>query len=246
MSAHRCAATWHARHSGTPACACVPPAAMGSGWCASTVSRDPQRAHRPPVRASVRRAATRPTARAETPFDAIVLRLRWDDVDLPGGSVRVRGTKTSASDRWAEMLPALRDDRDDLLPLKARRDPRPQDLVVPTARGTAQGKDNARERWWKAAVREANVHLAEAGPRGFRSRATGRLRCTRPGGRSSASSWPSAWDLGRVMDNIWHTSVATTYETYRRQLNRRDGASRRATAGSRSAARQRRSWSRRP
>lgn len=148
------------------------------------------------------------------------LALRWSDVDLADGAVRIKGTKTDAADRWCELLPPL---RDDLLALKARRSPRLTDLILPTRVGTRQNKDNSR-RWWDAIVGEANLRLADEG---FEPIATeGPEKLTPHGCRRTFISATLAlgWDIGRVMDAVGHATIAMTAETYRRQLNRRDGA----------------------
>lgn len=118
------------------------------------------------------------------------------------------------------MLPPL---RDDLLALKARRSPRRTDLVLPTCAGTKQGKDNAR-RWWDEIVAEANHRLSGMG--GEPIRVEGPLRLTPHAARRTFISATLAlgWDVGRVMDAVGHSTAAMTLETYRRQVNRRDGA----------------------
>lgn len=148
------------------------------------------------------------------------LGLRWADVDLAKGSIRIRGTKTESGDRWTEMLPPL---RDDLLVLKARRAPKPTDLVLPTSVGTPQGKDNAR-RWWDAIVREANVRLSDVGYEPIAVDGADKLTPHAARRTFISATLALGWDVGRVMDSVGHATAAMTLQTYRRQVRRGDGA----------------------
>jgi integrase len=70
--------------------------------------------------------------------------LRWRDVDLAAGRVTVGHAKTDAGVREVDLLPVLRE-----ILVEHKADARrtgPDDLVFPTAKGTARTKDNARQR----------------------------------------------------------------------------------------------------
>jgi integrase len=113
--------------------------------------------------------------------------------------------------------------RDDLLALKARRSPEPADLVLPTVRGTRQGKDNSR-RWWTAIVDAANVRLAAQGYEPIATDGPGKLTPHAARRTFISAVLALGWDVGRVMDAVGHATAAMTLETYRRQIHRGDGA----------------------
>ena len=70
------------------------------------------------------------------------LDLCWRDVDLAGGRIRVRGTKTDAAERSVEILPAL---RDDLAALAAAHPERSAgERVFGTRTGEARSQSNVR------------------------------------------------------------------------------------------------------
>jgi integrase len=72
------------------------------------------------------------------------LALRWRDVDLAGGRIRVADSKTDAGVRWVPILPAL---RDELLSRKtSTRYPGPENLVFCSRTGSKLSKDNTRTR----------------------------------------------------------------------------------------------------
>ncbi len=87
--------------------------------------------------------------------------LRWRDVDLANGRLRVNGTKTSAADRDLVMLPAL---RDELLAHKATATfDAPEDHVFGNGKGNGQDRNNTRDRVFKPAIRRANIELIAGG-----------------------------------------------------------------------------------
>lgn len=96
------------------------------------------------------------------------LDLRWRDVDLAGGRLRVHGTKTAAASRTVEILPALRDEL--LAYAAACRDRRPDGLVFGTAPagdrypgGAQRSPSNVRNRVLGRAVEDANATLSARG-----------------------------------------------------------------------------------
>jgi len=86
------------------------------------------------------------------------LELRWRDVDLANGRLRIRGTKTDAAERTVELLPIL---RDELATYAAgRRERGPDDRVFTSSRGGRVSESNVRNRALGPAVEKANVALA--------------------------------------------------------------------------------------
>jgi integrase len=87
--------------------------------------------------------------------------LRWRDVDLAGGAIRVREAKTDAGVRTVDVQPEL---RDELVELRARaRFDGPDDLVFGTRTGRQQNRNNIRRRILLRAVARANERIAERG-----------------------------------------------------------------------------------
>jgi integrase len=88
------------------------------------------------------------------------LKLRWREVDLAGGRLRVRESKTSAGVRYVDLLPVL---HDELTTLKANRTPESGALVFPSAVGTAQDRNRTRNRILNPAIEHANEQLIAEG-----------------------------------------------------------------------------------
>ena len=87
------------------------------------------------------------------------LDLRWGDVHLAAGRIRVEKAKTDAGERDVRLLPAL---RDELAALKARtQDTAADALVFGTATGRRQGPSNVRRRVLAPTVERADEHLGE-------------------------------------------------------------------------------------
>jgi integrase len=143
------------------------------------------------------------------------LALRWRDVDLAAGVIRVRGTKTAAAAREVDLLPAL---RDVLAALKARRDPSRDDLLFVTSRGTSYDRHNVTRRLFKPAVERANARLAADGLDPLPAITPHSLR------RTYASVLVALGeDVGHVMDSLGHTDAGFTLSVYRKAMKRRDG-----------------------
>jgi integrase len=142
--------------------------------------------------------------------------LRWRDVDLVAGRIRVGEAKTDAGVRVVDMLPVL---RDEILTWKARA-PRtkPADYVFATGTGGRPSKDNLRSRIVHVAIDRANERLDAAGqaplPPGL----------TPHGLRHTYASILIA--LGKnpryVMAQIGHTDPAFTLRLYTHEMERRD------------------------
>jgi integrase len=88
------------------------------------------------------------------------LSLRWRDVDLGRGVIRVHGTKTQADERVVNLLPALHDDLGDY---RARLDPDPGALVFGTTNGARHSESNVRQRILAPAIEHANEQLERDG-----------------------------------------------------------------------------------
>jgi len=144
------------------------------------------------------------------------LGLRWSQVDLAAGKLRVRGTKTAAAARTIDMLPAL---RDELMALKVARDPGRDELVFGTSRGAKDSPSNVRRRVLAAAVEKANERLARED--------AGELpdKLTPHSLRRTFASLLIA--LGRdprvVMGQLGHTDPHLTLRVYAREMAREDG-----------------------
>lgn len=150
-----------------------------------------------------------------------MLELRWRDVDVAGGTITVRASKTDAGVRQVDMLPAL---RDELLALKAAtRDAQPNRLVFPTTTGERHGPSNIRRRVLAPAVELASAKLVEAGdvplPDGLTPH---KLRHT-----FASLLVALGVDPGAAMDQLGHTDPSFTLRVYRHGM-RRDPASREA------------------
>lgn len=88
------------------------------------------------------------------------LDLKWVDVNLADGKLKVRGSKTAAGVRTVDLLPVL---RDELLAYKAKvADCSPTTLVFGTSTGGRQSETNVRRRILAPAVEKANAALVEA------------------------------------------------------------------------------------
>jgi integrase len=143
--------------------------------------------------------------------------LCWRDVDLSGGRITVRASKTDAGVRQIDLLPAL---RDELAALKAGGRARADDLVFPTMAGGRQNPSNIRNRVLSSAVTRANERLAEAREVPLPERLTPhKLRHT-----FASLLVALGVDPGSVMDQLGHTDPAFTLRVYRHGM-RRDTAS---------------------
>ncbi len=153
-----------------------------------------------------------------------LLDLRWRDVDLASGRLRIKQTvgetaKTDAGHRDVTLLPAL---RDVLTRLKADRlGVEPDSYVFGTARGGRQSESNVRQRVLAPAVERANAALVAAGvaplpdgltPHGLR--------------RTFASLlYATGTDPRTVMAEMGHTNEGLALRIYAQAI-RRDAASR--------------------
>ena len=152
------------------------------------------------------------------------LSLRWRDVDLARGEIKIRASKTDAGVRAVNVLPAL---RDELTAYKARLGHVADDgLVFGTSPGARQSPSNVRQRILAKAVEEANRLLADEGleslPEGLTPHS---LRRTFASILFAIGETPPY-----VMAQMGHTTPALTLRIYARQMDRRDGESERLKA----------------
>ncbi len=89
-----------------------------------------------------------------------LLALRWRDVDLTAGRLRVTDAKTDAGVREVDLLPAL---KDILFDYWTSRPAAADALVFPTSTGRRQGATNVRRRVLAKAVERANDRREGAG-----------------------------------------------------------------------------------
>jgi integrase len=144
--------------------------------------------------------------------------LRWRDVDLANGRMRVGEAKTDAGVRDVDLVPAL---ADELATWKARAPrARPSDFVFATATGRRPSRDNPRDRVFGAATKRAAKALDEAKvdvplPEGL----------TPHGMRHTCCSLLFA--IGRdpryVMGFLGHADPAFTLRVYAHEMRRGDG-----------------------
>jgi integrase len=143
-----------------------------------------------------------------------LLALRWRDVDLAAGWLKVGESKTDAGRRRVKIRGAL---RDTLLDLRARRDGVEQRaLVFPTRTGRSNSPENVRNRVLAVAVKRANSRLEADGlpplPEGLTPHS---LR------RTFASL---LYALGEpppvVMDEMGHTDPALALKVYAQAMRR--------------------------
>jgi integrase len=152
-----------------------------------------------------------------------LIALRWRDIDLAGKRIMVRPSKADDGISEVELLPVL---HDELTTYKAGAlRTAPEQLVFPSAAGTALSDGNIRNRVLAKAVARANETLTAQGelplPDGLTPH---KLRHT------FASLLVTAGvDPGRVMDQLRHADPSFTLRVYRHAMGR-DAASRKRLA----------------
>lgn len=144
-----------------------------------------------------------------------VLALRWRDVELAVGRIRVPGTKTDAAvDRTVYLLPLLRDELAELAAVRRGSDP--DALVFATATGKGYSRSNIRQRVLAPAVERANANLARRGieplPEGLTHHA---LRRT-----FASVLYALGRDPGTVMDEMGHADEGLALRIYRQAMRR--------------------------
>ena len=143
-----------------------------------------------------------------------LLALRWRDLDLDAGWLRVEQSKTDAGTRSIKIRGAL---RLELLSVRTRRvGVDSDDFVFATATGKQQSADNFRARVLHAALAQANRELSELGlaplPEGITPHS---LRRT-----FASVLYALGEDPGVVMDEMGHTDPALALRVYRQAMRR--------------------------
>jgi integrase len=149
------------------------------------------------------------------------LSLRWRDVDLAAGTLRVLRSKTYAGEREVDLLPLL---RDELTELKARRSPDRAALVFGTSRGGKESASNVRSRLLRPAAERASAALEERGRDGLPKLTPHSLR------RTFATFLVAAGDEhGRPVDPLYladqlgHEDPTLSLKVYAQVVRRKDG-----------------------
>jgi integrase len=140
--------------------------------------------------------------------------LRWRDVDLDSGWLRVGESKTPAGRRRVKLRGAL---AQELGAVRVRHaDAVVDDYAFATSRGGKQSKDNIRSRVLKAAVTRANENLAKRKlaplPEGLTPHS---LRRT-----FASVLYALGEDPGIVMDEMGHTDPGLALRIYRQAMRR--------------------------
>lgn len=144
------------------------------------------------------------------------IELRWSDVNLAKGRMRVRGTKTANADRPIELLPPL---REALTELKARRGGASGDRVFGTAKGGPESRGNLSRRLLRPAITAANEQLADLHEDPINP------DLTLHGLRHTCASilLYLGEDPGHVADQLGHADPGFTYTRYRKRMRRIPG-----------------------
>ncbi|HEY4810330.1 MAG TPA: site-specific integrase [Solirubrobacteraceae bacterium] len=143
--------------------------------------------------------------------------LRWRDVDLAGGTISVRASKTDAGIRKVELLPVL---QDELASYKARVLVESNGRVFATSSGRAMNPSNIRTRIVDPAVERASDRLVDAGgvplPDGLSPHKLRHTFCSLLVALGT--------DAGVVMDQLGHTDPGFTLRVYRHGMRRDQGS----------------------
>jgi integrase len=140
--------------------------------------------------------------------------LRWRDVDLARGVLRVSESKTDAGVRTVDLSPDL---LDELKAHKAQaRSADPDGLVFPTRIGTARNRSNVRRHVLARAIDRANKARKKSGRAPVQEGVTNHtLRRTFASLLYEAGASPAY-----VMAQMGHTSSALALEVYARKMER--------------------------
>lgn len=143
--------------------------------------------------------------------------LRWRDVDLANGRIRVTASKTAAGIRDVDLCPFLREVLAEHWDGASRK--RSADLVFPTSTGRRRDKDNLRCRVLSAAIRQADERRSEREqpplPKGLSPH---KLRHT-----FASILFASGEDPVSVMAQLGHTHPGFTLRVYAHAMRRAPG-----------------------
>jgi len=174
-----------------------------------------------PDRAHVRRRAMLATLTFAGLRIGELLALRWRDVDLAAGRLRVGAAKTDAGRRDVRLRAAL---RDELAALKADApDTRPEAVVFATSNGRPTNASAIRNRVLTPAVKLANTRLEERGLAPLPDQLTPHsLRRTFASLLYALGENPTV-----VMAEMGHTDPALALAIYAQAMRRADGEGKR-------------------
>jgi integrase len=140
--------------------------------------------------------------------------LRWADVDLAAGKLRIADSKTDAGVRVVDVSPML------LGELKLQKaDSRfdaPADLVFGTSRGTMRNRSNVTRQILRPAIERANVELAKAARNPIEGVTNHSLRRTFCALLYEAGATPAY-----VMAQMGHTDASLALEIYSKVMERK-------------------------
>jgi integrase len=140
--------------------------------------------------------------------------LRWRDVDLAGGKLRIEDAKTDAGERVIDVSPLLLDE----LKLHRADSTRtaPTDLVFGTSVGTVRNRSNVTRQILQPAIERANVELVDAGRPPLEGITNHSLRRTFASLLYEAGASPAY-----VMSQMGHTDPALALEIYTKVMERK-------------------------
>jgi len=140
--------------------------------------------------------------------------LRWRNVDLAGGKLRVEDSKTDAGVRVVDLSPDL---LDDLKVHKADSErTSPEGLVFGTANGTERNRSNITRQILHPAIERANVALKKAGRAPIEGATNHSLRRTFASLLYEAGATPAY-----VMQQMGHTEASLALEVYSKVMERK-------------------------
>jgi integrase len=140
--------------------------------------------------------------------------LRWRDVDLAGGKLRVTDSKTEAGERVVDLSPML---LDELKLHKAHaNEPSPDSLVFGTSNGRARNRSNITRQILGPAIDRANVELAKVGRTPIEGATNHSLRRTFCALLYEAGATPAY-----VMAQMGHTDASLALEIYTKVMERK-------------------------
>jgi integrase len=142
--------------------------------------------------------------------------LRWSDVDLARGTIRVRQAKTDAGVRIVHVLPVLHGELADHRDLVEAG---PCELVFGTSSGRPLGASNIRIRVLARAVQRANAELEARARQPLPSGLTPHSLRRTFASLLFAIGEPPTY----VMSQMGHTTPGLTLALYAREMSRRDG-----------------------
>jgi len=143
------------------------------------------------------------------------LALRWADVDLATGTLRVLSSKTDAGVRLVDLTPAL---REELATHKADASwDGPDDFVFVTASGRARNRSNERRAALLPAIEKANAKLRKLGIASIEGATFHGLRRTYASLRAAVGDDPAYTSEQIGHDDPRFTLRVYTYATKRRQ-----------------------------